>query len=179
VTAETEREGQDRPHGADGQVAEDAEVPRPSMLVLDPDGVLADPAGTSELYPDVLEGLSAMAQVDLRLSILTDSPEPATRTLLERHAIDSSFEQVWSTDGGPRTDAAQAYETVRTGAGVGPQEILVVSARPAAVHSAREAGLPAAWVNRSGATYPAELLAPDLEATSLVDLSAQLGAVGG
>jgi 2-haloacid dehalogenase len=50
-----------------------------------------------------------------------------------------------------------------------------VARGPVRAQRARRAGMAAVWVNRSRGTYPAYFEAPDVVATSLVDLASQLG----
>ena len=54
---------------------------------------------------------------------------------------------------------------------------MLVAVHPWDIHGAHQAGLGTGWINRRDAQYPDYFAAPDLEATSLVDLAAQLGGV--
>ncbi len=53
-------------------------------------------------------------------------------------------------------------------------QALLVAVHPWDIEAVRSAGLSTAWINRSGARYPAYLGQPDLEATSVLDLARQL-----
>ena len=53
-------------------------------------------------------------------------------------------------------------------------EAMLVAVHPWDTDGARRAGLSAAWIDRRGSTYPDYFLAPDLTASSLLDLAAQL-----
>ena len=52
---------------------------------------------------------------------------------------------------------------------------MLVAVHPWDIQGARSAGLSTAWINRSGARYPAYFGQPDFEATSVLDLARQLG----
>lgn len=139
-------------------------------------------AGFAELpvHPDVVEGLRSLHQLGLRLVTLSNGSTGVARGLLERNGIEDLFETLLSVEQAPAwKPATAAYESALTATGCAANRAMLVAVHPWDLHGAHQAGLGTAWVNRSVAAYPAHFAAPDLEATSLVDLAAQLGAVAG
>ena len=53
-------------------------------------------------------------------------------------------------------------------------QVMLVAVHPWDCNGAKAAGLRAAYINRSQQPCPAYMQAPDLEATSLIDLAAQM-----
>lgn len=138
-------------------------------------------AGFTELpvHPDVVEGVGLLRQLQLQLVTLSNGSTSVGRALFERAGISEAFEALLSVDDAPLwKPAAAAYESALAATGCLAEDAMLVAVHPWDVHGAHQAGLSTAWVNRSGAPYPSHFAAPDLQATSLVDLAAQLGAVG-
>ncbi len=52
---------------------------------------------------------------------------------------------------------------------------MLVAVHPWDIEGARSAGLSTAWINRSGARFPAYFGQPDFEATSVLNLARLLG----
>jgi 2-haloacid dehalogenase len=132
------------------------------------------------LHPDVVEGIEALHRLGLRLVTLSNGSASVAQGLLERGGLSECFEQLLSVDDAPLwKPAAAAYASALDATGVEAAEAMLVAVHPWDLHGAHEAGLATAWVNRFGGSYPAYFHRPDLEATSMVDLAAQLGAVSG
>src|SRR5262249_33128477 len=113
-------------------------------------------------YPEVREVLERLAQ-RYRLCLVSNADDEWLYPFGE--SLGLSFEVVISSESAqsykPRGkifhDAARAL-------GVEPRELLYVGDSPLAdVLGANHAGLPVAWVNRYGATFPKDFPPPDLE----------------
>lgn len=126
-------------------------------------------------HPDVVEGVLALSELDLRLVTLSNGATSVARRLLDDAGIADRFEQLLSVE-----DAAawkpdrRAYGRAIQHCGVEPSEMMLVAVHPWDTDGAWRAGLRATWINRRSAKYPGYFHAPDLEATSLLHLASQL-----
>ena len=128
------------------------------------------------LHPDVVEGVQALAAQGIRLVTLSNGATTVAQGLFERAGLSSSFERLLSVQDAPAWKPAQAaYQYALDVCAVEPDEAMLVAVHPWDTHGARRAGLGSAFINRTGATYPSYFDRPDVEATSLVELAAQLG----
>jgi 2-haloacid dehalogenase len=135
-------------------------------------------AGITELrcHPDVAEGVRTLSDRGLRLVTLGNGSATIAQRLLHDEGIADRFEWMLSVE-----DAAawkpdpRAYEYAVSVCEVEPADAMLVAVHPWDTDGARRAGLAAAWINRSSVSYPAYFRAPDVEASSLVDLAEQLG----
>lgn len=131
------------------------------------------------VHPDVVEGIRALQTLGMRMVTLSNGAASVAEGLLERSGLLDCFERVLSVEDAPCwKPGAQAYAHAVQACGREPRECMLVAAHPWDLQGARRAGLGTAWVNRTGADFPGVFTAPDLQAESLVDLAAQLGAVG-
>ncbi len=152
-------------------------------LVEDVDGavdhVMSGFAGLP-VHPDVVEGVRDLRRLGITLVTLSNGSASVAEGLFERARIADCFDKVLSVEDAPLwkpAGAAYAYGLERSG--VGAADAMLVAVHPWDIHGAHEAGLTTAWINRGRGVYPGFFHAPDIEAESLVDLAAQLGAVGG
>jgi 2-haloacid dehalogenase len=128
------------------------------------------------LHDDVVEGIRALRRLDLRLVTLSNGSASVAKGLFQRGGVDGDFERLLSVENAPAWKPARsAYEYALHECDVTADEALLVAVHPWDIHGAKAAGLGAGWIDRSGATYPTTLRAPDLVATSLPDLADQLG----
>lgn len=128
------------------------------------------------LHPDVADGVQALAGQGMRLVTLSNGSTTVAQGLLERAGLSASFERLLSVQDAPAWKPARAaYQYALDVCGVQPDEAMLVAVHPWDTHGARRAGLGSAFLNRTGATYPSYFDRPDVEATSLPDLAAQLG----
>jgi 2-haloacid dehalogenase len=131
------------------------------------------------VHPDVAEGLQDLRTLHRRVVTLSNGAAAVADDLLSRAGLRDLVEQVLTVDDAPRwKPAPEAYRYAADACGVPVEECLMVAAHPWDLHGASGAGLATAWINRGDAPYPRSFRAPDLEAESMVDLAAQLGAVG-
>ncbi|MEJ7833309.1 MAG: haloacid dehalogenase type II [Nocardioides sp.] len=139
-------------------------------------------AGLSELevHPDVAEGVTAMRDHGLRMVTLSQGASGIADTLLTRAGIRDSFEHLLSVhDAGTWKPAAAAYQHALGTCGVSAAQSMLVAVHPWDLDGAHRAGLRTAWINRSGARYPAYFAAPDMEAASVSELAQRLTAAMG
>ena len=131
------------------------------------------------VHPDVAEGLQDLRTLHLRVVTLSNGAAAVADGLLSRAGIRDLVEQVLTVDDAPLwKPAREAYEYAAEACDVPIEECLLVAAHPWDLHGASRAGMATAWLNRGDAPYPRSFHTPDLEAESMVDLAAQLGAVG-
>ncbi|MET3935710.1 haloacid dehalogenase type II [Arthrobacter sp. OAP107] len=127
------------------------------------------------LHPDVPEGVSALKAAGYRLVTLTNGSTGVAEKLFTAAGIRDSFDRLLSVEDAPAWKPARAaYDHAATACGADPEHLLLVAVHPWDIHGAARAGLGTAWINRSGATYPAYFTKPDYTVASLPDLAAAL-----
>jgi 2-haloacid dehalogenase len=131
------------------------------------------------VHPDVAEGLQDLRTLHRRVVTLSNGAAAIADALLTRSGVRDLVEQVLTVDDAPRwKPAPEAYRYAAEACGVPVEDCLMVAAHPWDLHGASRAGMATAWLNRGDAPYPRSFQSPDVEAESMVDLAAQLGAVG-
>lgn len=127
------------------------------------------------VHPDVVEGIRALHRLNIRLVTLSNGSTAVAEGLFERNGIADLFERLLSVADAPLwKPAGAAYSYALEACRCEASEAMLVAVHPWDIHGAHQAGLATGWVNRTDARYPSYFAAPDLEATSLVDLAAQL-----
>jgi 2-haloacid dehalogenase len=143
------------------------------------DHVMQGMAGLG-LHPDVPEGVSALKAAGYRLVTLTNGSTRVAEKLFNAAGIRDSFDRLLSVEDAPAWKPARAaYDHAATACGTDPEHLLLVAVHPWDIHGAARAGLGTAWINRSGATYPAYFTKPDYTVASLPDLAAALANAAG
>ena len=138
-------------------------------------------AGFADLgvHPDVADGVRGLRAQGLRLVALTNGDAAAAGALLERAGVREEFEVVLSAEeAGAWKPATRAYEHAAARCGAAPPECLLVAVHPWDVDGAARAGMLTAWIDRTGAPYPAHMRRADVVAGGLGDLAQRLVAVG-
>ena len=133
--------------------------------------------GFSELtvHPDVAEGVTALADLGVRLVTLSNGSASVADALLARAGVRDRFERLLSVEGlGVWKPAYGAYAYALVECAVEAEDAMLVAVHPWDTDGARRAGLATAWVNRTAARYPSYFGAADLEVTSLVQLAERL-----
>ncbi len=126
-------------------------------------------------HPDVVEGVRALRAVGLRLVTLSNGSSSVAEGLLTRAGIIDDFEQLLSVADAPAwKPVSSAYQHALDACRVSGAEAVLVAVHPWDIDGAAKAGLRTGWLNRTGGRYPAYFRAPELVATDLVDLAAQL-----
>ena len=138
--------------------------------------------GFTELsvHDDVPDGIVALNDLGVRLVTLSNGSASVADSLLERAGIRSQFERLLTVDDADRwKPAPESYAYALERCGVAAHDAMLVAVHPWDIDGASRAGLATAWLDRSGAPYPAYFMAPDVRATSCVDLAAQLARSSG
>jgi len=131
------------------------------------------------VHADVAEGLQDLRTLHRRVVTLSNGAAAVANGMLAPAGIRELVEQVLTVDDAPRwKPAAEAYRYAAEACGVPVEDCLMVASHPWDLHGASGAGMATAWLNRGDAPYPRSFRSPDFEAESMVDLAAQLGAVG-
>lgn len=126
-------------------------------------------------HPDVVPGIVALNEVGVRVITLSNgSTDVARRLLGDTPAAAAMDSYLSANDAGGWKPSPAAYRHGLRSAGVAGVEALMVAVHPWDLEGARRVGMRTAWINRTGATYPAHFGAPDIEVTSLVDLADRL-----
>lgn len=122
---------------------------------------------TLEVHPDVVPGIEALHPA-AELVTLSNGATTVADTLLTGAGIRQRFSRLLSVEDAPAWKPARAaYEYAAARCGAAPERMLLVAVHPWDVHGAHAAGMRTAWLNRSGARYPAYFTPPDLEASAL------------
>lgn len=128
------------------------------------------------VHPDVPAGIGSLRTAGFRLATLSNGAASIAGSLFESAGIRAEFERLLSVADAPAwKPAAAAYEYAAAECGVPARELLLVAVHPWDIHGAARAGLGTAWLNRTGADYPAHFQPPDLTVPALTELAAALG----
>ena len=144
------------------------------MLPGDPDAVEHVMAGFQELpvHPDVPDGVRALRAAGHRLATLSNGAAEVAAGLLGRDGVRDQFEALLSVeDAGAWKPARAAYLYAVDRLRVRPAEATLVAVHPWDIDGAARAGLHTAWVNRSGAAYPAHLTSPERTVRTVGELA--------
>ena len=134
-------------------------------------------SGFSELsvHPDVPDGIRALRAAGRRLVTLSNGSAQVAERLLSNAGIRDRFEALLSVeDAGAWKPARAAYQYAARVCGTSLEEMMLVAVHPWDVDGAARAGMATAYIDRSGAPYPASLTAPSMRAGNLTDLADQL-----
>ncbi len=132
--------------------------------------------GELDVHADVAAGIASLADLGLRQVTLSNGSASVARGLLERAGVTEHFEDLLSVEqAGIWKPARGAYAYGCAATGVRPGDAMLVAVHPWDIDGAARAGLRTCWINRSDATYPSYFRAPELTASGLDDLAAQLG----
>ncbi|MGJ7908049.1 haloacid dehalogenase type II [Actinopolyspora sp. H202] len=127
------------------------------------------------VHPDVPDGARALRAAGFRLVTLSNGSTRVAERLLTRAGIRQAFEVLLSVeDAGIWKPARGAYEYAARTCGTDPAEMLLVAVHPWDIDGAARAGMSTAWLNRSGAPYPAHFTRPEHTAPTLNELSDRL-----
>ncbi len=97
----------------------------------------------SALYPDVIEGLTAMKAQGLRLACVTNKPISFTTPLLKLKALSGFFEVVYGGDSLPRKKPDPLpLQTVCADFGLQPAQVVAIGDSSNDAQAARAAGCP-------------------------------------
>lgn len=123
------------------------------------------------LHADVMSGIRALQDLDIRLVTLSNGATGVAQGLLERNGLQDAFERLLSVQDAPAwKPAASAYRYALETCQVPAAHALSWSSIPG-TSMAHQAGLRTAWINQTGGGYPQTMSPADLEATSLTALA--------
>jgi 2-haloacid dehalogenase len=125
-----------------------------------------------ELHPDVAGGLHRLHDEGLRLATLSNGATSVADRLLTTAGVRDRFDRLLSVeDAGAWKPTARAYEYAAQELDAKPADLVLVAVHPWDVDGARRAGLRAAWVNRSGASYPSMFTEPTYTVAGIEELA--------
>jgi 2-haloacid dehalogenase len=131
-----------------------------------------------DLHPDVVPGITALAEASVRMVTLSNGAASVAEGLLRRAGIRHLIEHVLSVeDAGIWKPVTGAYRHAATVCGVDPGDLLMVAVHPWDLHGAAAAGLQTAWIRRPTAdrpalAYPGYFTRPDHVVNGVRDLVA-------
>lgn len=127
------------------------------------------------VHPDVTPGLTALAELDVRVVTLSNGSSEVAQSLLSAAGIAHHFERFLSVqEAGAWKPDPRAYAYALQLCGVNPEDAMLVAVHPWDTDGAQRSGVSTAWINRTSGRYPEYFLPPDLEAESLLTLVEQL-----
>jgi 2-haloacid dehalogenase len=107
---------------------------------------------------------------------LTNGSKEGSERLFTDAGIRDQFDLLMSVeDSGAWKPAPASYAYAVRTCDTDPADLLLVAVHPWDIDGAARAGLTTAWINRTGAAYPASFTPPALQASGLTDLAAKLG----
>ena len=176
------------PHGADhfGALFKEFGISPPELAHSAADWYRSNRFHGLNLFPEVrgvlksirapARGADSMART---LGIITNGPTDVQRAKIDLLDIDDLIDfAVISEEFGAAKPDPTIFQAALDRAGVPPDRAIFVGDSPEFdMQGARAAGIPAVWVNRSGAAWPDPDWAPDREIQSLDDLMALLAVV--
>ena len=131
--------------------------------------------GDLQVHPDVPDGVRALGDLGIRLATLSNGAAAVADELLTRAGLRDAFEQVLSVEGATRwKPTTEAYLWALERCGVPPDRTMLVAVHPWDIEGAARSGLRTAWVTRSGEEFSEVFTAPEITASSLVDLAQKL-----
>ena len=131
------------------------------------------------LHPDVSGGIRGLSGAGFRLLTLSNGSATIAADLFDAAGIRDEFELLLSVEDAPAwKPAASAYRYAAAAAGTDAGSMLLVAVHPWDIHGAARAGLRTAWLNRTGADFPAYFEAPEVTVGALTELPAALAAAG-
>jgi 2-haloacid dehalogenase len=126
-------------------------------------------------HPDVAAGLEALQRAGIRAVALTNGSGEVTRRNLDRVGLAPLVHAVHDVAEVARWKPAPApYRAVLAAHATGPADAAMVAVHPWDVLGGQQVGMVGAWLDRSGASYPAAYGRPDVTGPDLVSLAARL-----
>lgn len=120
-----------------------------------------------EAHPDVEPGLRRLRDAGVTVTTMTNGTVEITRDFLHREGIDTLVDATYDVAmAGRWKPAPDAYRYVLAQHDAAAHEAALIAVHAWDSHGAVEAGLSAAWVNRSGAPYPEPLTPPTVQGSS-------------
>lgn len=131
------------------------------------------------LFADAVRVLEAVRQVKPGrvIGIVTNGPADVQRAKIDLLALAPyiDFAVISGEAGVAKPDPAIFAEALRRGRRTQREAVFIGDSAEADVAGAQASGIPAVWMNRSGATWRVGLRAPDWEVTDLTSVARLLG----
>lgn len=132
--------------------------------------------GSLPVHPDVADGITGLRNAGARLITLTNGAVEISEQLLTSAGVRDHFETLLSVEDAAAWKPARApYEYAAEATGENPGNMLLVAVHPWDIDGASRAGFQTAWINRTGAEYPAHFNSPDFSVTVITELAAAVG----
>lgn len=145
----------------------------PNLVCSVADGVtgIMDSFTNLPVHPDVVRGISALADAGHRLITLSNGSVNNSRALLERAGILPLFDMTLSVDdAGAWKPDPRSYAYALEQADVDASRAALVAVHPWDLHGAHQAGLTTVFLDRTGDPWPSVFTEPDLRVTVLNEL---------
>ncbi|MGI8625308.1 MAG: haloacid dehalogenase type II [Geodermatophilaceae bacterium] len=127
------------------------------------------------VHPDVADGIRDLHEAGLRICTLSNGGTAFADAMLTQAGVRDLVDPLLSVqDAGAWKPVPRAYRYAAEATEVAAGDLMLVAVHPWDCDGALRAGLRAAWIDRTGAPYPSMFTRPDLTATSIPDLAAQL-----
>jgi 2-haloacid dehalogenase len=125
-----------------------------------------------EVQADVTTGVDRLHEAGFRLATLSNAAVGAAERLLTDANLRDRFELLLSVeDAGAWKPSPKAYAFAAARCDVPLEEMLLVACHPWDVDGARRSGMQSAWVNRTGAPFPATFLEPTYTVAGIDELA--------
>lgn len=144
---------------------------------LDEGGIrrLLAPFATLPAHPDVIPGLTMLADAGLRMAALTNSPYDGLEARLQHAGIASFFERILSVDEvGRFKPARDVYLMAARELGVDIGDVVMVAAHDWDIRGAIAAGARGAFIARPGAVWGYADVGPDFVGGDLMEVATQI-----
>jgi 2-haloacid dehalogenase len=127
-------------------------------------------------FPDVIDGLTALAAGGCELTVLSNGSPGMIENCLNNSGLRTYF-SAWVSADEVRTfkPSPRVYQRAASRLGRSLSELRLVSSNPFDVVGANAVGMRTAWVNRSGAKFETVGGQPDVTVSDLAQLCFRLG----
>lgn len=127
------------------------------------------------VHADVPDAVVRLSDAGHRLVTLTNGGTAMSGALLERAGVRDRFEALLTVEDAPLwKPAAAAYRYAADTCGTPLQDMVLVAVHPWDIDGAARSGMQTAWVNRSGAPYPAWASTPTYSPASMTDFASRI-----
>jgi len=132
-----------------------------------------------ERFPDAEPGLQRLEEAGPAMAVFSNGSPRMLDALLEASGLRAYFREVISVDEvGAYKPSPRVYQHAARRLGRPVDEVRLVSSNPFDVVGAGAAGMPAAWIDRSGGLFDTLGPPPDVVVGTLTDLAGSLDSAG-
>lgn len=127
------------------------------------------------VHADVAPGIRALHAAGMRVCTLSNGGTAFADSLLSSAGVRDLVDPLLSVqESGAWKPLPHAYRYAAEATGMPAADLMLVAVHPWDCDGAMRAGLQAAWIDRTGAAYPATFARPELTPRSIVDLAVRL-----